>query len=124
MSNQLLSFQTDAETEILVEILSAEDGYDTYRGPAERVAAKAQKSFDATLDSLKLVTQKVVNKLTEIKNSPDEVTLELGIKINAEADVVLTKVGGETHMNLTLKWKKAPPTPQEGGNAAAPPAVS
>ncbi|MEM7658297.1 MAG: CU044_2847 family protein [Bacteroidota bacterium] len=108
MPRNLLSYPGDQDTDILVELIDEEDNYEAYRGAAEVITKKAKKSFNDTLDSLKLITEQVVGKLKEVRDSPDEVTLQLGVKITAEADIVLAKVNGATHMNLTLKWKKAP----------------
>lgn len=116
MPETLLVFSGDGQSEIRVELISDEAAHGGYRsGLGEKAVRRAQKTFGDTLDSLKHITQQVVDKLREIQDSPDEVVLELGVKINAEADIVLSKVGGETHMNLTLKWTKSKP------QAPAPP---
>lgn len=126
MSQQENYLRFEDEPEILIELIDEQedDRYRSgYRGDlGEKAAQKVQKSFDKTLDSLKSITQKVIYKLQEIKDSPDEVTLEMGVKINGEADAVLTKIGGETHLNLTLKWKKTPePAPQKPQGESSPP---
>ena len=126
MSEQENYLRFEDEPEILIELIDepADDRYRSgYRGDlSEKAAKRVHKSFDKTLDSLKAVTQKVIHKLQELKDSPDEVTLQMGVKINGEADAVLTKIGGETHLNLTLTWKKpaqgSPPAP---GSEPTPP---
>lgn len=117
MSQEENYLRFEDEPEILIELIDAQadDRYRSgYRGDlSEKAAERVHKTFDKTLNSLKAVTQKVIHKLQELQDSPDEVTLQMGVKINGEADAVLTKIGGETHLNLTLKWKKTPePGPQ------------
>jgi hypothetical protein len=71
----------------------------------ESIKEKAPVVFEKSLAPLKGVVGVVMRQLQEIKESPDEVTLEMGIKLSAEAGVVLTQAGGEAHFKLTIKWK-------------------
>lgn len=37
--------------------------------------------------------------------TPDEATLTFGLKINAEANWVVSKAGGEANFQIAIKWK-------------------
>jgi Trypsin-co-occurring domain 1 len=43
-------------------------------------------------------------QMTE-KHRPDGFELQLGIRLDAEAGAVITKVGAGTHMQVTLRWE-------------------
>ena len=70
------------------------------------IAGKASQTFEAALDKLKPVAAAVITKLRSLRDSPDEIELEFGLKLSAEAGIFVASVGGEAHYKLTLKWKR------------------
>ena len=105
MSENILVFSEEGE-EIRVEIISDQDEFSGYRGEKDLTekTATAQKAFQKALAPIKLVANKTLNTLNEIAESPEEVTLKMGLKFTGEANAVLTKVGGEANLEVTIKW--------------------
>ena len=100
---ELIPFEAEDGAIFMVEV---EDNSRTTRsGRGNEPEEKAPKRFEKALAPLKSVAGLVMNKIREIKDSPEEVTLEMGVKLTAEAGAVLTKAGGEAHFKLTIKWK-------------------
>lgn len=74
----------------------------TRRGASE-VIQQAGQSLEQALDRLRPAAQMIVDKLKSA--SPDELTVEFGVKLEAEAGVVITKAATEAHFKIALKWK-------------------
>jgi len=68
---------------------------------------RATRSFEAALAVVKPVVGAISNLLRDV--APDEAEVELGVKLSAQAGAILTKVGGDAHIVLTLKWKRMAP---------------
>lgn len=120
MPQEILSFE-DADGTISVELINPSQKSTTYRGGAgSPKITKAVKSFDKALDSVKTIATKAKNTFKDIADSPDEISLEMGIKITAEAGAVLAAVGGEVHFVIGIKWNKEKPQPSSTDSPSAP----
>ena len=114
MEKSLAQFRLSAEddTTFLVEIEQPK----TTRGDAiKRVAAidtgqmvyEAQQTLEQALDKVKPVASTVISKLKSGLTTPaDEVEVTFGLKLNAEAGIVFSSVGGEVTFEVKLKWEK------------------
>jgi hypothetical protein len=67
------------------------------------IAATATASFETAVDSLLPAMQAISARMKRL--SPDELTVAVGVKLTAEAGVVVAKAVGEANFTLTLKWK-------------------
>jgi Trypsin-co-occurring domain 1 len=74
------------------------------------IAAHASETVEHALDQIKPALESVVERLRAL--SPDEVTVEFGVVLNAEIGAVVAKGGAEAHFNVGLTWRP-------GGNGAA-----
>ncbi len=66
----------------------------------------AKEKFEQVMSKLKPVTETIFNSLKEL-NTPDEINLEMGIKLSAEAGIVLASAGSEATLKVSLKWKNS-----------------
>src|SRR4051812_10319490 len=80
----------------------------------DEVFYKAKLSFEAAIDSVKPVAEILMKKLKDIA-SPKEVTVEFGIKVNAEAGAIISSISAEANFKVTLKWTQPD---QSTGNLA------
>jgi len=71
-----------------------------------QVLAKARQSFEQSLETIKPAAVAIVKKLRSLAESPDEIQVEFGIKLNAEAGAVVASSGVEANFTITLKWVK------------------
>ena len=112
MSQSILAFREEGEEEILIELeeVYPEEIHEVYRGEDDPVIKikRVTKTFQQALGSVRSIASEAMKAVKNIDQAPDEVTLEMGIKFNGEANVMITKLGGEAHFNLTIKWKNQP----------------
>ncbi len=104
---QLIEFPLEGGSSILVEVHSGVGGVVT-RGGADHtgVFARAQQTFERALGNIQPALQSVIDQLFTIKNRPDEVTVEFGIDLHAEAGAFIAAASTSSNFNVTLRWKR------------------
>jgi hypothetical protein len=66
------------------------------------VIAHLDEPLDQAVASARPATETIINTFTAL--SPDEITIEFGLNIDAQAGAVFAKAGIGAHFNITLKW--------------------
>jgi len=76
--------------------------------PATRggLPARAAQTFEAALERVRPAAQVIIQKLRSLHDAPDEITVEFGLKLSAEAGAVIAAGGVEANYTVTLKWKR------------------
>jgi len=69
------------------------------------VAAKAKKTFEEALQSVKPGIEEALALITDLIKKPTETEIEFGLKIDAAAGAVFAKAGAEATFNIKLTWK-------------------
>lgn len=110
MSDTTLVFSGDDGEEILFEILDDELGY---RGDDDKEIKRASKTFQKALRPLKSIANQTLRVIRDFSDSPEEVSLEVGVKMGGEGNVYFTKVSGDVHFKITIKWGKETTTPKD-----------
>ena len=80
---------------------------------AEQIVTQTAQTLREALAPLAQMSQQVLEQFAE--SSPQEVEVQFGVALTAEAGAVLTKAGAACHLNVTLTWKQsAKPAPAGG----------
>lgn len=72
-------------------------------GRAGEVVARATESLESALESVAPVARAVLAKVREA--GPQQVTVEFGVKLSAQAGAVITRTSGECNFKVTLRWE-------------------
>lgn len=106
---RLIEFPLEDGTSILVEIDEPEPEGGVVRAarPGE-VVARAQQTFSEALDKVKPAASTIIQKLRGLSDPPDEIEVEFGLKLSAEAGAFVAAAGIDANYTVTLKWRKAP----------------
>lgn len=90
---------------VLVEARSPGEGTGLERaGFAESVARKASMTFEEALATVRPTAEIVVNQFAGMMSPPAEVSLSFGLRLTAETTALIVSAGGESHLEVTLKW--------------------
>src|SRR5512135_613557 len=116
MMKRLVEFPLQEGGTLLVEVDEPEGPAETtMRGgvvkaarPGE-IADKAKDTFEGALDKIKPAAQSIIDRLRELHDAPDEIAVEFGIKLSAEAGAFIASASVEANYTLTLKWVKVHP---------------
>ncbi|MFI6470094.1 CU044_2847 family protein [Streptomyces sp. NPDC050516] len=93
--------------ESVVVELSDDQGSGVVRASrGEGLIASSVDTFEAGLTRIRHVAEAVVNRLTGLPRSPDRIRAEFGIKVTAEAGLVVAKGSGDAHITLELEWSR------------------
>ncbi len=98
----------DDGTTIVVEVNEAEEGRGSRRvarGSVEE-PEKAPQTFEQALSKLRPATQKVITTLHDLIQKPDEIEMEFGFSLSAEAGVIIASASTEANYKVTLRWKR------------------
>lgn len=107
---RLIEFPLEAGGSIVVEVdePEPEGGVVRVARPGE-VAEQARETFEAALERLKPASNAIIGKLRSLSDPPDEVSVEFGLKMNAQLGaVVIASAGAEANYKVTLTWKREP----------------
>jgi hypothetical protein len=76
------------------------------------VIAELDTSIETALASVRPAAQAVIDTFKAL--TPDEVSVEFGLRLDAEAGVVIARTGISAHFTVSLKWSASHPVaPQD-----------
>ncbi|WP_424862753.1 CU044_2847 family protein [Streptomyces sp. MMS24-I29] len=76
-------------------------------GRGGRSVARAERSFGQMLDTVRPVAESFVGRFRGLANAPDEITLEFGVSLSAEADVVIASTATAANFSVSLTWHRS-----------------
>jgi len=102
----LVEFKMDDGSSIVIEVDEPETGGTTRasRRPGE-IAEEAKETFEQALSKIRPATERVIHTLCELVYKPDEIEMEFGFNMSAEAGVVIASASVEANYKVTLRWK-------------------
>jgi hypothetical protein len=65
---------------------------------------QASKAFDNALAGIRPIISSVTRQLVEAVSDAQEIEVELGFKLTADAGVILARAGAESHCKVAIKW--------------------
>ena len=86
-------------------------------GRRGRSIARAERSLAQMLDTVRPVAESFVGRFRGLANAPDEMTLEFGVSLSAEADVVIASTAASANFSVSLTWNRRD---AEDSNRATP----
>lgn len=70
-----------------------------------RVAEQANQTFEAAVAKLRPAADAVLASLSGLTSTPEEITVEFGVQLTAEAGICIATLGSSANFKITLKWK-------------------
>jgi hypothetical protein len=103
----LVEFPLEDGGTILVETNEWEE-----QGSSQRIARStedgpehAPQTFEQALSNIRPATEKVMAALCGLLQRPDEIEMEFGFCLSAQAGVVITSVSTDANYKIILRWK-------------------
>ncbi|NBC34610.1 MAG: hypothetical protein GVY13_18185 [Alphaproteobacteria bacterium] len=75
------------------------------RTEAGDVIAKASGTFDQAMESLRAYAGSLADMIEGLDLTPEEVSIDVGLKMTGSAGFIIAKAGAETEMKVSLTWK-------------------
>ncbi|TNC20297.1 CU044_2847 family protein [Amycolatopsis alkalitolerans] len=102
---ELMSFPLDDGGQVLVEVDEQEPGL-VQASRAGDVIEAGVSSFGAALARVKDAAGEALRQFRQLPAGPDEVQLEFGVRLNAQAGAVIAKTGVDGHFKVKLTWRE------------------
>ncbi|GHI06228.1 hypothetical protein AQI88_39950 [Streptomyces cellostaticus] len=96
---------------VKVRIEQSGDGLVRVARPGE-VVARATRSLGEMLGTVRPVAQNFVDGFRDMVHAPDEIAVEFGLSLSAEADVVISSTSAQANFKVSLVWHRPPATPE------------
>lgn len=96
------------------------DGVGTRANPAARVVDMTRDIYEDGLLLARTLAARAADRLGDLGEGlrPDEIELQLSLRLDAELGAVLVKSGAEAQLQVTFRW--APGTRTETGTGTGP----
>lgn len=107
MAKKLVEYKLEQGGSVLIEVEEIE--LERGRAPVAKrpgVPEEATKEFEKALDDIRPVADTIVQKLKDLSSEPDNIGIEFGIKMNAQAGAFIAATGIEANFKVTLSWKR------------------
>jgi Trypsin-co-occurring domain 1 len=109
----LVEFPLQDGGTVVVEVAergSFRDGEVTRGLGPTNVAQRATETFEEAFSRVRPAAEAVVDGFRRLAESPDEIEVEFGIRLNAEVGAIVAQAAGEANFTIKLRW-----TRQAGG---------
>ena len=108
-----VEYPLDGGGSVIVEVDQPPSGLVPAASDGE-VVAKARERFDDALDAVRPIAGKLLAKLRDLPEAPDEVAVEFGVNLGFNAGVVIASGSTGANVKVALKWTR-PPAPEPPG---------
>ena len=99
---KLVEFKQDGAT-IFVEVESATPAGDQLSARASSVIETAQTTFEEAVAGIKPIADAVLRQVSAL--GPESISVEFGVKLTAQAGVILASSAVEGNIKVTVGWK-------------------
>lgn len=104
---RLIEFLQEDGTQLVIEVDEPlPDGGVVRAARPGEVVQRASQTFEAALSRIKPMASGIVSTLQDLAQRPDEIQVEFGVKLSANAGAVLAAAGVEGNYRVTVIWKK------------------
>ena len=102
----MTTFTFDDDAPILVEFAPRPGTRSVSRAAPTDLVAQSTQAINNAMVTIYNMARRVHSTVEAMGDSkPSEAEVSFGIKLNAETDALIAKVGGEASIEVTLTWK-------------------
>jgi len=104
---QLIEFPAGGGQSIIVQVEdSAADPVTRGIGGAQSITTRASQTFEDAISRVRPAAEAIVAQLRSLAAAPDEVEVEFGLTLSAEAGAFIAAASTEANFKLTLTWRR------------------
>jgi hypothetical protein len=94
---------------VSIEIDQADDGL-VDASIRSQAATRATRSLGEMLAGVRPVAENFLDGFTGMANAPDEIALEFGLSVSANANLYIATTAAQSNFKVSLAWHKLPAT--------------
>lgn len=108
---KLVAFPLEEGGSLLVEVPEGGESASVTRGLhggplAERTTERAQETFEQALDRVRPAAESLIQRVRRGPDAPEEVQIEFGLTLHAEAGAFIAAASTEANFRVTLTWRQ------------------
>ena len=103
---RLVEFVVPGGDTLLVEVDEPEGTGPRPAGVGGNAIERATMGLDQAIAKIRPLAELLLLELQALTRRPDQVSVELGIKLNAAAGIVIANTAVEGNCKITLSWKQ------------------
>jgi hypothetical protein len=106
MAGRLVEFPLEQGGTILVEVADApSDGRVTRGLRPDGLAEHTEHSFEQAISRIQPAASALIAKLRAIPQAPDEINVEFGVELSAEAGAFIASASTTANFKVSLMWR-------------------
>ncbi|MCZ7373772.1 MULTISPECIES: CU044_2847 family protein [unclassified Micromonospora] len=109
----VVAMPVDGGETVLIEVSDDRTGIERVGRPGE-VVRTAGETLQQALARVRPAAEAVLDSVRGMAKTPDRVTVEFGIKLTAEAGVVVARTATEANFAVTVEWSMPATTEPTG----------
>jgi hypothetical protein len=103
---RLVEFPLQDGSAVLVQVEDSTTG-PTTRGLGDRmVGERAQQTFEEAVGQVQPAAQALVDRLRHLAEPPDEVGVEFGVELHAQAGAFIAAASTAANFKVSLLWRR------------------
>jgi Trypsin-co-occurring domain 1 len=118
---RLVEFPLESGGSVLVDVTGHHTGPVTRSLKGAEVVERARQTFEEAVGRVQPAVEGVIAQLRSLAEVPDEVHVEFGLDLHAEAGAFIAAVSTTANFTVALTWRRDPVStqPQPGSNVSA-----
>lgn len=110
---QLIEFAADGDQSIYVQVEDSVTGPVTRGIGSQSIATRASQTFEDAISRVRPAAEAIVAQLRGLAAAPDEVGVEFGLALSAEAGAFIAVASTAANFKVSLTWRRfAGPEPK------------
>ena len=103
---QLVEFPLEDGGSVLVEVDAAVGPVTRGLGDRHEVAEQAQQTFEQAVARVQPAAQALISRLRSLADAPEEIGVEFGLELSAEAGAFIAAASSTANFKVTLTWRR------------------
>jgi NTP-dependent ternary system trypsin peptidase co-occuring protein len=103
---RLIEFAVGGGQSIFVEAEDSAAGVVTRGIGAQSIAIRASQTFEEAISRVRPAAEAIVAQLRDLATTPDEVAVEFGLTLSAEAGAFIAAAGTAANFKISLTWHR------------------
>jgi Trypsin-co-occurring domain 1 len=103
---ELVEFQLEDGSSVLIEVERPSRSTVTRGGRVKDFVERADDTFEQALGRVGPTSAAIVERFRAMTERPDEIEVEFGVKLSAEAGAIIARTSGEANFRITARWRR------------------
>jgi len=120
---QLVEFPLESGGSVLVDVTGHHTGPVTRGLKGPEIVERARQTFEEAVSRVQPAVEGVITQLRSLAEVPDEVHVEFGLDLSAEAGAFIAAVSTTANFTVALTWRRDPvstrPQPESSVSATS-----